>query len=235
MRDAGYRVRRFNGSGYDCGQYSHLESFNFMSIGTATMNHSSEFISTRKAAKLLGVGLTTVQQWVESGALPAWKTAGGHRRIPVAAIEAIRSRQEAVLGTGSGTASANKVFKILVVEDEPVQRELYGQQLAAWNLPIEVFTAENGFEGLILVGRRVPDLIITDLAMPGMNGFEMIRNLATHSSMFSGAVIVVTALSPEQIAAAGGLPPGIPIYPKPVSFTALRPLVELMVRKAAAA
>lgn len=210
-----------------------MESSNHMSIGTATMNHSSEFISTREAAKLLGVGLTTVQQWVESGALPAWKTAGGHRRIPIAAIESIRSRQQAALGSGSPTGSANIGFKILVVEDEPVLREIYGQQLATWNLPIQIFTAENGFEGLILVGRHVPDLIITDLAMPGMNGFEMIRNLATHSSMFTGAVIVVTALSSEQIVAAGGLPPGIPVFPKPVSFSALRPLVELMARKVA--
>lgn len=205
-----------------------------MSVGTARRNHSSEFISTREAAKLLGVGLTTVQQWVESGALPAWKTAGGHRRIPLAAIEAIRLRQQAAIGIGSATASATQDFKILVVEDEPVQRELYRQQLAAWKLPIQVFTAENGFEGLILVGRHAPDLIITDLAMPGMNGFEMIRNLTAQSSVFSGSIIVVTALHAERIAESGGLPPGIPIYPKPVSFIALRPLVELMARKVAA-
>lgn len=199
------------------------------------MNHSSEFVSTREAARLLGVGLTTVQQWVESGALPAWKTAGGHRRIPITAIEVILLRQKAAIGTGAATVSASRNFKILVVEDEPVQRELYGQQLAAWGLPLQVFTAENGFEGLILVGRHVPDLIITDLAMPGMNGFEMIRNLTMQPSMFAGAVIVVTALGSEEILAAGGLPPGIPIYPKPVSFAALRPLIELMARRAVAA
>ena len=62
---------------------------------------SEKFISTREAASRLGVALSTVQAWVESGILPAWKTAGGHRRIPTSSIEAVHLRQQSILNTVS--------------------------------------------------------------------------------------------------------------------------------------
>lgn len=53
----------------------------------------SKIHTTRSAAQLLGVSVPTVQQLVESGHIPAWKTKGGHRRIPDAALQAYLSRQ----------------------------------------------------------------------------------------------------------------------------------------------
>ncbi len=189
------------------------------------------FLSTRAAAARLGVALSTVQTWVETGVLPAWKTAGGHRRIPAEAVEAISQRQRAVLDK----APESQPFKVLVVEDDAVTREVYARQFAGWNLPISLLMAEDGFEGLLLIGRHAPDLVITDLAMPEMDGFRMIRRLKTHAAAVRGAIIVVTALSAEEIAAQGGLPAGIPVYPKPIPFAALRPLVEHLARKLEAA
>ncbi len=187
----------------------------------------SGFLSTREAAARLGVALSTVQSWVETGTLPAWKTAGGHRRIPEDAVDAVRDRQQSVLGS----AAVPIQFKVLVVEDEPVQRELYVRQFATWQLPVKMLMAEDGFEGLLLIGRHSPDLIITDLAMPEMDGFKMIRRLKSQTSPVRGAIIVVTALTPGEIESHGGLPPGIPVYHKPVPFAALRPVVEHLARK----
>ena len=42
---------------------------------------SEPFLTTREAAKALGISLRTAQVWVENGQLDAWKTEGGHRRI----------------------------------------------------------------------------------------------------------------------------------------------------------
>lgn len=57
----------------------------------AHINHSEpmEIVTTRQAADMLGVAVSTVQKWVEVGKLASWKTPGGHRRIPVAAIHAV--------------------------------------------------------------------------------------------------------------------------------------------------
>jgi len=46
--------------------------------------------TTAEAARSLGVSLRTVQLWVDSGALQAWKTVGGHRRIPLESLERLR-------------------------------------------------------------------------------------------------------------------------------------------------
>ncbi|WP_288377883.1 GAF domain-containing protein [uncultured Massilia sp.] len=52
-------------------------------------------LTTRDAAQLLGVAVSTVQLWMESGALPAWKTPGGHRRVRLSAVLALRQRRGA--------------------------------------------------------------------------------------------------------------------------------------------
>jgi CheY-like chemotaxis protein len=98
-------------------------------------------------------------------------------------------------------------------------------------LPVQLFTARDGFEGLILIGRHSPDLIISDLAMPGMDGFEMIRRIMGQPAVFNGSIVVVTALGKDQIKAFGGLPESIRIFPKPVSFDLLRGLIQNMALK----
>lgn len=50
-------------------------------------------LTTRDAAQLLGVAVSTVQIWMESGALPAWKTPGGHRRVRLSAVLQLREQR----------------------------------------------------------------------------------------------------------------------------------------------
>jgi len=52
-------------------------------------------LTTRDAAHLLGVAVSTVQIWMESGALPAWKTPGGHRRVRLSAVLQLRQQRGA--------------------------------------------------------------------------------------------------------------------------------------------
>ena len=189
-----------------------------------------KFLSTREAASRLGVALSTVQAWVENGVLPAWKTAGGHRRISIDAIETMCMQQQAILGT----AATRELLKVLVVENDPVQRELYRLSFDEWRLPILLLTAEDGFEGLMLIGRHSPDLIITDLSMAEMDGFKMIRRMQVQVAETEPAIIVATALTASEIEAQGGLPPGIPVYPKPIPFAALQPLMAQLVRRVTA-
>jgi excisionase family DNA binding protein len=54
-------------------------------------------LTTREAAGLLGIAVSTAQQWIENGLLPAWKTPGGHRRVRLSAVSALL-RKEADAG-----------------------------------------------------------------------------------------------------------------------------------------
>lgn len=55
----------------------------------------TEIVTTKQAADMLGVAVSTVQKWVELGKLASWKTPGGHRRIPVASIRAVLQKSSA--------------------------------------------------------------------------------------------------------------------------------------------
>lgn len=191
------------------------------------------YCTTREAAELLGVSLRTVQLWAESGLLEAWKTEGGHRRISRNSVQRLLHGDNYPLPRLAPPEQSFERLKILVVEDDSVLLKLYKTVVASWNLPVELITAGNGVEGLIRVGRDTPDLMITDLSMPGMDGFELIRSLATSSFREGMEIVVVTGLDPADVAARGGLPNGVRMFPKPVPFAELRNIVAAMFERRA--
>jgi excisionase family DNA binding protein len=176
-----------------------------------------ESISTRQAAKLLHVALSTVQAWVESGHLQAWKTPGGHRRIPLESVHRLLSS-----GSVKRAVSEFKSSKILVVEDDPDQRELYAAHFANWKLPISIIMVSNGYDGLVQAASVVPDLLLADLGMPEMDGFRMIEALRKSKYTEHLPMIVVTGLSSFEIEQRGGLPPTVTVMFKPVDYVRLK-------------
>jgi excisionase family DNA binding protein len=199
---------------------------------------ASEFVSTREAAQLLGVALRTVQLWVEAGVLSAWKTAGGHRRVVRSSIDTLLQQKAdalaAVAPAPKSSRGKRSAFRVLVVEDEKALLKLYELHIAGWDLPLELLTATNGFECLLRIGESRPDLVITDLLMPGMDGFRMLRSLHTNPDYRGLDIIVVTALGKHDIADRGGLPPNVKVFTKPISFAELERLVRAKIARAAA-
>ena len=186
------------------------------------------FVTTQEAARLLGMSLRTVQLWAESGLLACWKTEGGHRRIPLESVERLLAER-----AGGGPADLKprgraplQPLSILVVEDEPTLMRLYRMQLARWRMRPELTTAVNGYEALVRVGRLHPDLLIADLVMPEMDGFDMLRTLRAMPELDAMEIVVVTGLDPEQLITRGGLPQGIQVLPKPIPFAELEAIAE---------
>jgi len=182
----------------------------------------NDVYTTREAARRLGVSLRTVQLWVESGALPAWKTAGGHRRIARDAVERLVREQGRALDGDSREGH----FRILVVEDEESLRKLYEVKLGGWDLPLEILTASNGYEALLIIGEKRPDLLVADLSMPAMDGFRMIRTLKSSDDYRNLEIVVVTALDTTEIEDRGGLPENVRVFRKPIPFADLEAVVR---------
>lgn len=183
------------------------------------MNEAA-FVTTRQAADRLNVSLRTIQLWAESGVLKAWKTAGGHRRISAESVEKMRREQRRATDVPDDPGK----LTIVVVEDDPLYLELYQLKIASWELPAVVATARDGFEGLMTIGRMQPHVVITDLSMPGMDGFRMIRSLLQNGA--PPDVIVITGLSDRQIDKAGGLPEGVTVLKKPAPLSELEMLLR---------
>jgi len=175
-----------------------------------------EFYSTIEASKLLGVSVRTVQLWVENGSLDAWKTPGGHRRIVAISVD------DYIHVHQTSSAEVGSKRRVLVVEDNPTVSKFYEAAIKSWGQSIDVVSKKDGFEGLVEIGRRVPDLLISDIYMPGMDGIQMIRSLYTSALLPTDKIIVISGLSKESIAERGGIPSGIDFFIKPVDVMQLK-------------
>jgi excisionase family DNA binding protein len=194
-----------------------------------TENKEPKAYSTREAAKLLDVSLRTVQLWVESGVLEAWKTVGGHRRVsPESVQKLLASRKPSRNGQ-------RNMLTVLVAEDDPVLLNLYQHKISAWQPPVKLLTASGGYEAMISIGEQKPDVLVADLMMPYVDGFHMLRALEAHPGATKTAVIVVTALSDEEIQKRGGIPANIEILKKPVDFEALETKVRTLAARSQSA
>jgi diguanylate cyclase (GGDEF)-like protein/PAS domain S-box-containing protein len=73
--------------------------------------------------------------------------------------------------------NAGHSFKLLFVEDEAGTRDLFNRIIARKYPELEIFVAENGAQGVKLFREQRPDVILTDLSMPIMDGFQMVREI----------------------------------------------------------
>lgn len=175
------------------------------------------FLSTREAAKMLCLAVGTVQKMVDDGTLKAWTTSGGHRRIHAGSVHALM----AAGGPDEAIPLSSPRLSVLIAEDDLTQCRIYEESINGWNLPIELRIVPDGFSALIEAGKSIPDIILIDLVMPGMDGFGLVRRICTNPYFLKTGIMVITSLSGEEIRAMGGLPPGILVAEKPVSFEML--------------
>lgn len=190
---------------------------------------SQEVCSTKEAADLLGVSLRTVQLWVESHVLEAWKTPGGHRRVSVKSVKKlIASRQ---FDHPSPQVIKESAIHILIVEDEPMLRRLYQLTIENWKLDSEIVSVTDGFEALVAIGKQKPDIIITDISMQGMNGVTLLRKLREDKDFDDIEIIVVTGLDTVKLDEMGGVPEGVTVFLKPAPFALLQARIQDIANK----
>jgi len=188
-------------------------------------------MTTRQAGEALGVAVRTIQLWVEAGVLPAWRTAGGHRRIARSAVEQLMDERALVIAHPTlkldAGAETPRALKLLVVEDDPELLRLFALMVAGWDFPVELTTAANGFDALVRLGAVRPDMVVTDLNLHGMDGLQMVRSLKKPGSGLDElAIVAVSALSASDIQDRGGLPEGVVVFQKPVPFSEIQALAR---------
>ena len=86
--------------------------------------------------------------------------------------------------------------RILVVEDTPENRKLFRAVLRLEGA--DVFEASGALQGIEIAGRELPDLILMDIQMPGMDGLEATRRLRSDPRTASIPIIAVTASVMER-------------------------------------
>ncbi len=157
------------------------------------------------------MSIPTIQRWVDAGRLSAWKTPGGHRRIEAASAERLL---ESGLGVRSERPPSTPAA--IVVDDNPDDRDLLTAIVQAALPAASVQAFESAVQALVAVGRRPPELLITDIAMPHMDGLEMLRQLASLPVDGPRLIVVVSADCDAEGRPRRALPPGVLFAPKPI-------------------
>jgi DNA-binding response OmpR family regulator len=105
----------------------------------------------------------------------------------------------------------------LLVEDDVVTRDILRSYCNQPSLNVVCIAKSSGLEALIEIASIKPDILITDLQMPVVDGFELLRTLRQNSQFDSMTTMVISALSSEEVSARGGLPEGTMFISKPVN------------------
>ena len=185
---------------------------------------TDDYCGTFFAARLLGLSVGTVQGLVEKGDLQAWKTKGGHRRISMQSIREYQRKNGL-----TEIPEKTQFLKVLVVEDDAIMLEVFKSTIDGWSLPVDCSLMSSAMEALIDINTIKPDLLITDLNMPGVDGFELLRTLRANTSFSSMVLVAMTGLSTAEIAERGGLPAQAVTIQKPVDMRWLQGFIAALV------
>lgn len=85
--------------------------------------------------------------------------------------------------------------RVLIVDDSPT--ETYAFQAMLETHSYEVITADNGADGVALARQEMPDVVLMDIVMPGLNGFQATRQLTKGADTAHIPVVIVTTKDQE--------------------------------------
>lgn len=159
------------------------------------------YFTTFQVARHLGVSPPTVVNWVNGGLLTAHRTPGGHRRIAREDIVAFaRSHDYPLSGDLAEATPAlpRAGRKVLIVDDEPDFCAMVRDYLQLRG-GFEVEVADSGFSAGLTVARFRPGIILMDILMPDMDGFDVVRMLRKDPEMRDIPVVACTAYRDPQI------------------------------------
>lgn len=181
-----------------------------------TTDIDDPILTTREAARLLGVAVSTAQVWMESGALPTWKTPGGHRRVRRSAVERLVKRQAteaAAVAAMRSAAVPSGEFLPALAPDYPVPANEAGRLAALAASKLMVSSAEEVFDRVTRLASHATDCPMALLTLlsgqrqwfksrVGVTLSETPRALAfcSHTIMQAGPFVVEDAVNDPRFA-----------------------------------
>lgn len=188
--------------------------------------------TTTQLAKELSVTARTIQLWANNGLIHVEKTLGGHRRISEKEALRLAKKLGKKLKLDSVTPNASipvdASLNIVIIDNDLDFLKLYESQFSNWNksLPINLHTADNGIDGLLLIGAYKPNLIIVDLDLSQFDIVEMVNTLSENPMTRHCKIMLVSHHDKNDVDAVKKIPESVIIEEKPVSFARIKRLVE---------
>ena len=150
-----------------------------------------DWLTLGQAAKYLGVAQSTIRKWSDQGRVPAVYTLGGHRRYRRPDLDNFLNR------SGPGGSMQQGPLVLIVDDDERVR------EYVRVNLEMEGYAvreAGSAEEGLRVLDEVSPDLILLDVMMPEVDGWEMLRRVQERHGVGAIPVVMFSGKVNEQSA-----------------------------------
>jgi excisionase family DNA binding protein len=160
-----------------------------------------DILTTNEAASLLGFARTSLINWVEKGELESSVTPGGHRRFKRTDLIQFATTHGFVV-KGENPASAQESaeassYRVLLVDDDDDFRQFANESLDIAG-DFEVKEATNGIDAALITGSWKPNVILLDLHMPKMDGYQFISQIRANSDFADIKIIVLTAYADAE-------------------------------------
>jgi len=151
------------------------------------------FMTTGAVATACQVTIPTVKRWIRVGHLAAFQTAGGHYRVTEEELDRFRSAQH-IPSDGPGR---EELPKVLIIDDDPNVLATIGDALT-WIGRYKVEVAQDGYEGLIRIGSFRPDVLVLDIRMPGLNGFQVCQRVKADPGSKSTRILAMSGYAEDD-------------------------------------
>jgi excisionase family DNA binding protein len=155
----------------------------------------NDIFTVFQASKYCHVSSKTIINWIDAGHIEAYKTVGGHRRIKKSDLEAFMKKQ-GIPVPDEEIQGKNK--RILIVDDDPIIVETIVQGLEEEEYDYEIMSAADGFEAGIQVNHFKPHLLILDIMMPDIKGYEVCKRIKSDKETKDTKIIVLSAYLDDE-------------------------------------
>ena len=154
-----------------------------------------ELFTTGQVAQICQMSAMTVIRCCDGGKIKAYKSpVTGVRRIP--REELIRFMQ--VYNISPERLEAYEKMRVFVVDDDPTQADIVKRVVQTMKGSFAVESSTSGYDAVIRIGTFQPDLIVLDLIMPKMDGFEVCRAIRNVPETSGAKILVVTGYPTEE-------------------------------------
>jgi excisionase family DNA binding protein len=156
--------------------------------------------SALEVANICGVANQTAINWIRNGYLKAYSTPGGQYRVYADdLVKFMMERNMRVPENLASLCNTSSNSSILVVEDDMGLNTVLHQYLSKEFSGVQVYQAFDGFEAGALMTSKKPTVVVLDLNLPGVDGFELCKKINSSDEFGNPAIIVITALQDSGI------------------------------------
>jgi len=154
-----------------------------------------DILTVFQASKYCNVSPRTIINWIEAGHIEAYKTVGGHRRIKKSDLQNFMRKQGIPIPEKEITSERKR---ILIVDDDPIIVETIVQALEEEHYDYEIISASDGFEAGLQVNHFKPHLLILDIMMPDIKGYDVCKKIKSNEETKDIKIIVLSAYLDEE-------------------------------------